>query len=90
MLDFHNHLLPGIDDGSPNVETSISLFQGLKSLGFTEIICSPHIIADTHPNNSETISNAFKGLQHDLTAKNITINSRYAAEYMLEIGRAHV
>ena len=84
MLDFHNHLLPGIDDGSPNVETSISLFQGLKSLGFTEIICSPHIIADTHPNNAETISKSAELLRTG--SKNMGVESevRYAAEYMMD------
>ena len=55
MIDFHNHLLPGIDDGSPDVDTSLALFKGMAELGFDEIICTPHIIADTHPNNLSLI-----------------------------------
>ena len=31
--DIHSHILPGIDDGSPNIETSIQLIQGLYNLG---------------------------------------------------------
>jgi len=31
--DMHSHILPGIDDGSPNVETSIQLVKGLIELG---------------------------------------------------------
>lgn len=84
MLDFHNHLLPGIDDGSPNVETSIALFHGLKSLGFTEVICSPHIIADTHPNNDETIGNAAKLLKSGAHEAGVDLDFRYAAEYMMD------
>lgn len=84
MLDFHNHLLPGIDDGSPNVETSITLFNGLKSLGFNEIICSPHIIADTHPNNPESISNAANFLKTSAKDIGVDLDFRFAAEYMMD------
>ncbi|NBX64039.1 MAG: hypothetical protein EBT66_03650 [Bacteroidetes bacterium] len=84
MLDFHNHLLPGIDDGSPDVETSMMLFQGMADLGFTDIICTPHIIADTHPNNPETIQKAAEYLQSEASRLGVNLNYRFAAEYMLD------
>lgn len=84
MLDFHNHLLPGIDDGSPNVETSITLFNGLMTLGFQEIICSPHIIADTHPNNAVTIGNAANLLKSGAREIGLDLDFRFAAEYMMD------
>jgi tyrosine-protein phosphatase YwqE len=84
MIDFHNHLLPGIDDGSPDVETSLRLFQGLSDLGFNEIICTPHVIADTHPNNFESISNAADFLKYEAHQLGVNLTFRYAAEYMLD------
>lgn len=84
MIDFHNHLLPGIDDGSTDVETSIMLFKGMADLGFTEIICTPHIIADTHPNSPETISAAANLLQSEAKKLGVDLNFRYAAEYMMD------
>ncbi len=84
MLDFHNHLLPGIDDGSPNAETSISLAKGLVDLGFTQFICSPHIIADTHPNNPETIQNAATILNEFATTNGFNYQFGYIAEYMID------
>jgi len=84
MLDFHNHLLPGIDDGSPNPETSIQLTQGLLELGFTNFYCSPHIIADTHPNNPQTISQAAEKLNQFAVANNFPVNYNYIAEYMID------
>ena len=84
MLDFHNHLLPGIDDGSPDVETSLMLFRGMADLGFTDIICTPHIIADTHPNNPETIENAANFLKREAHKLGVNIDFRFAAEYMLD------
>ena len=32
--DMHSHLVPAIDDGSPNIETSVSLAKQLHDLGF--------------------------------------------------------
>lgn len=84
MLDFHNHIIPGIDDGSPDCAMSQVLIQGLIDLGFTEIIGSPHIIMDTHPNNKETISEAFEILNtYQKTNQSLSL-SGYAAEYMMD------
>lgn len=84
MLDFHNHLLPGIDDGSPNSETSLILANGLVELGFTQFICSPHIIADTHPNNADSIKKAADLLNQHTQENNSNLKFDYIAEYMID------
>ena len=84
MIDFHNHIIPGIDDGSADAETSIALINGLKNLGFTDFIFTPHIIADTHPNTPDTISNAFNVLDSALKNNNMNFPHSYAAEYMMD------
>ena len=42
MIDFHDHILPGIDDGSSNMEETISLLKEAKETGFDKIIFTPH------------------------------------------------
>ncbi len=42
MIDLHNHLLPGLDDGSPNIETSIEMARMAEVDGITHIVCTPH------------------------------------------------
>ncbi len=44
--DMHSHLIPGIDDGSPDMETSVRLIRGFIELGYKKIITTPHINAD--------------------------------------------
>ena len=41
-MDMHSHLIPGIDDGSPNMDTTIELILKLKEFGYRSIITTPH------------------------------------------------
>lgn len=42
IIDFHSHILPGIDDGSRSVEESIALLQEQAQQGITHVIATPH------------------------------------------------
>ena len=42
IIDFHSHILPGIDDGSRSVEESIALLQEQARQGITHVIATPH------------------------------------------------
>lgn len=38
VIDFHSHVLPGIDDGSKNIETSMKMLQTSKASGVDRMI----------------------------------------------------
>lgn len=42
MIDLHSHILPGMDDGSKNVEESRALLAMLKEQGVTAVVATPH------------------------------------------------
>ena len=48
VIDFHSHILPGIDDGSRNVETSIGMLRMCKEHGVDIMIATPHFYADSN------------------------------------------
>ena len=54
-VDIHSHLLPGIDDGAPDIETTIKLINGMQSLGFTKFITTPHIMGEVWDNTGTSI-----------------------------------
>ena len=42
MIDFHSHVLPGIDDGAKTVDDSVALVRMLLSQGIAELVLTPH------------------------------------------------
>jgi len=83
-VDIHSHLLPGIDDGSPDVKTSINLIRGLYELGIRRFVCTPHVFKELYPNNSETITAAFKLVEMELGGTEMEVEIAAAAEYMVD------
>ncbi len=75
--DIHNHVLPGIDDGSPDFNSSIDLICGLSALGFTSSVSTPHIASGLYSNTVSTISQAYASVGSPHL-------KGFAAEYMLD------
>jgi len=85
-VDVHSHLIPGIDDGSRNMEESLSLLQGMKDLGYDKIITTPHIMKDSYCNTPVIIRNGLAELRVAAKEKGIDIVIEAAAEYYLDDG----
>jgi tyrosine-protein phosphatase YwqE len=83
-VDMHSHILPGIDDGSPDVATSLVLVRGLYDLGIRTCIATPHIIGDLYRNTDETIQPALAKLQQACKDAALPMQIVAAAEYMLD------
>jgi tyrosine-protein phosphatase YwqE len=83
-IDMHSHILPGIDDGSPNVETSIQLIQALQEIGYESFIATPHIYKELYPNSKVTIVAALQQLQDALKKAGLQVQVTAAAEYMID------
>lgn len=82
--EVHCHILPGIDDGSPNVETSVELIKQMKSWGIRRIITTSHVTESTFENTPETIAAAYNQLRSALDAEQIDIEIHTSAEYRMD------
>ncbi|MEO6288551.1 MAG: CpsB/CapC family capsule biosynthesis tyrosine phosphatase [Ginsengibacter sp.] len=82
--DIHSHILPGLDDGSPDIGTSLELVRALSEAGINRLICTPHIIADIYRNTPEHINAALAILKRACAENGLHTNISAAAEYMLD------
>lgn len=84
QTDMHSHLVPGIDDGAPDMDAAIQLIKGLAELGYKKLITTPHVMWDMYKNTSEDILQGFELLQQRINKENIDIAIEVAAEYFLD------
>lgn len=83
-VDLHSHLLPGIDDGAPDIETSILLIKELQEMGFERLFTTPHIMADLYPNTPEIIKAKLAEVRQALATAGMDIRIDAAAEYLMD------
>jgi tyrosine-protein phosphatase YwqE len=85
-VDMHSHILPGIDDGSENLELSLELVQAMQALGYRKLIMTPHIMSDFYKNTPEIIREKLQLLRQAVKEAGIEMELDCAAEYYLDEG----
>lgn len=83
-VDMHSHLLPGIDDGSPDIDTSLKLIQGMMDMGFKKFVTTPHIMWDMYKNTREIILEKLEVVREALKEAGMDVEINAAAEYFLD------
>lgn len=86
QTDIHSHLLPGVDDGAKELSESLSLIEKMVSLGYEQLIITPHVMADAYPNSAVGLKEHFIVLQRACEATNIDVKLGLSAEYYLDEG----
>ena len=86
QVDMHSHLLPGIDDGSQNMEESIAMIQRFVDMGYKKLITTPHIMSDFYKNTPEIILGKRDEVRVELEKRGIEVELEAAAEYYLDEG----
>jgi protein-tyrosine phosphatase len=84
QTDMHSHLIPGIDDGSPDLASSIELIKGFQSLGYKKLITTPHILWQIYPNTAGKILSGHATLKRALMENGIEMEIHAAAEYFID------
>ena len=85
MTDTHNHLLPGIDDGSFNLEVSLEMLRELHYAGFRQIITTPHYITGTaYSANNELKQAKIAELETAIARSNLDIKLKMGNEIFID------
>ena len=74
MIDIHTHILPGVDDGSPNMETSLMMAEAAANSGVTVIAATCHSNQQNLPNfESERLRQQFEDLRQEIVRESIPV-----------------
>ncbi|MFR5876800.1 MAG: tyrosine-protein phosphatase [Eubacterium sp.] len=46
LVELHSHIIPAVDDGSKNIETSLKMIEKLQNQGAKKIVLTPHYYSD--------------------------------------------
>lgn len=82
--DVHCHLLPGVDHGSPDLETSLHLLKREMEMGINHIIATSHVTKTTFENTPETLRPAHKKLCEAVENAGMDMKIDLSAEYRID------
>ena len=73
IVDLHCHILPGIDDGSKNLETSLKLAEAAVADGVTHILATPHHLDSDYVNHKDDVVKVCDDFQAELDNRDIPL-----------------
>jgi len=84
MIDYHCHILPGLDDGPRDIADSVAMAAQLADHGFTEVYCTPHQIRGYYVAEAAQVLAAVAELQARLDLEGIGIRLHPGREYYVD------
>lgn len=80
IIDWHSHILPGVDDGVKTMEESLQILSEYEAAGFKKVWLTPHIMED-YPNETSALKKRFEELKGNWHGN---LEIALAAENMLD------
>jgi protein-tyrosine phosphatase len=60
VIDLHSHILPGVDDGAPNLEIALDMARMAVADGIEVMACTPHFMPGLYDNETSDIEKRFE------------------------------
>lgn len=73
MIDIHNHILYGTDDGAADLKEAVEMARIACREGITAVVATPHFRADRHNASPETLQTRLDDIRRELKASGIPL-----------------
>lgn len=83
-VDFHSHILYGLDDGAKTKEDTVFLIDSLKEIGFSKLITTPHTTPMVWDNTKEAILSQYEKIKTELPELSADVGLHTASEYLMD------
>lgn len=83
MIDLHSHILPGLDDGAPDLASALAMARIAVRDEIRHCVCTPHIVPGLHPNTGLRISARLALFREALNRAEIPLKLSLGAEIHL-------
>ena len=83
-IDYHCHILPGLDDGPAEMGESLEMGRALAAAGFATVCCTPHRIRGVYETTPAQVRDATRQLQVALDEVGIPLDLVQGGEYYLD------
>src|SRR5436190_6131254 len=79
VIDLHSHLLPGIDDGAPDLSASVAMGRAAVAGGVDAIVATPHV-SGRYQNDPLTFADRVAAVQAALDEAGVPLRVHHGAE----------
>ena len=86
LVDVHSHILPGIDDGSKNMEETIKMLRMAQKEKIEVMIATPHYNCERRPGFNKKCYEVYEEVCHELTERNLKIQLLLGNEIFYSAG----
>lgn len=85
MIDIHNHMLPGLDDGPKDWEESLAMARMAVEDGIREVVCTPHWQSGVYANTRSVIQERLESFQKKLGEHEIPLEVHPGSELHIDV-----
>jgi len=84
MIDIHSHILPGLDDGAKDLETSICMLKKAVNSNTSAIVATPHYYTNYFETNHENVIKEVEKLKNEIKNHKIEIEIYSGQEVFID------
>ena len=80
MIDLHAHVLPGIDDGAPDIDAALTMCELAERDGTERLVAAFHLLYGGGVNDAEMVGETLSRLQGEAARRGIRVQLSAASE----------